>query len=219
MANNYYDATGVLVLNQVTPVISALFGGFKLDASFPSEGQAYIALVAEDHNPSWEDLCEGLSELATSLDLPLPDDPLAVEPLLETLSRHFGTDQDEALAHLIEHHQFEDAADLDALFLIATRFDDGHGLQEIRFEGCWHCSKPRLFNFGGDAQFFSREFEAYCASGQALQFGDSVRQALLKQDLEAIANHFTREVHRLLAGIQDASVRAQTQKRMSALLH
>lgn len=52
MANNYYDATGVLVLNQVTPVISALFGGFKLDASFPSEGQAYIALVAEDHNVS-----------------------------------------------------------------------------------------------------------------------------------------------------------------------
>ncbi|ELF6204803.1 TPA: hypothetical protein QEM76_003041 [Pseudomonas putida] len=219
MANNYYDATGVLVLNRVTPVISALFGGLKLDASHPGDGQAYIALVAEDNNPSWEDLCEGLSELATSLDLPLPDDALAVEPLLEILSRHFGTDQDEALSYLIEQHQFEDAADLDALFLIATRFDDGHGLQEIRFEGCWHCSKPRLFNFGGDAQFFSKEFEAYCASGQALQFGDSVRQALLKQDLEAVVNHFTREVQRLLAGIQDESVRVQTQKRLSALLH
>lgn len=26
MANTYYDATGVLVLNKVTPVITALFG-------------------------------------------------------------------------------------------------------------------------------------------------------------------------------------------------
>ncbi len=218
MANNYYDATGVLVLDRVTPVISALFGGFKLDASYPGEGQAYIALVAEDNNPSWEDLCEGLSELATSLGLPLPDDSQTVEPLLASLSLHFGADQDEALAHLIEHHQFEDAADLDALLLIATRFDDGHGLQEIRFEGCWHCSKPRLFNFGGDAQFFSKEFEAYSASSQALQFGDAIRQALLKQDLDAVANHFTREVRRLLAGIQDESARAQTQHRLSALL-
>ncbi|AUT46444.1 TPA: hypothetical protein RVE07_000113 [Escherichia coli] len=219
MANNYYDATGVLVLDRVTPVITALFGGFKLDASHPGDGQAYIALVAEDNNPSWVDLCAGLSELATSLGLPLPDDSQTVEPLLASLSLHFGADQDEALAHLIEHHLFEDAADLDALFLIATRFDDGHGLQEIRFEGCWHCSKPRLFNFGGDAQFFSREFVAYCTSGQALQLGDSVRQALLRQDLEAVASHFTREVQRLLAGIQDESVRVQTQKRLSSLLH
>lgn len=75
MANNYYDATGVLVLDRVTPVITALFGGFKLDASHPGDGQAYIALVAEDNNPSWEDLCEGLSELATSLGLPLPTIP------------------------------------------------------------------------------------------------------------------------------------------------
>jgi len=28
MANNYYEATGVLVLDRVTPVIQALFGTF-----------------------------------------------------------------------------------------------------------------------------------------------------------------------------------------------
>ena len=31
MANNYYDATGVLMLNRITPVITALFGAFELD--------------------------------------------------------------------------------------------------------------------------------------------------------------------------------------------
>ena len=48
MANNYYDATGVLVLDQVTPVITALFGGLKLDASYPGNGEVYIAQIAED---------------------------------------------------------------------------------------------------------------------------------------------------------------------------
>ena len=32
MANNYYEATGVLVLDRVTPVIQALFGAFALAA-------------------------------------------------------------------------------------------------------------------------------------------------------------------------------------------
>ena len=31
MSNNYYDATGVLVLDRITPVMTALFGGFNLD--------------------------------------------------------------------------------------------------------------------------------------------------------------------------------------------
>ena len=34
MANNYYEATGVLVLDRVTPVIQALFGAFALHILF-----------------------------------------------------------------------------------------------------------------------------------------------------------------------------------------
>lgn len=48
MANNHYEATGVLVLDRVTPVIRALFGGFQLDADYPGNGDAYIALVASN---------------------------------------------------------------------------------------------------------------------------------------------------------------------------
>jgi len=51
MANNYYEATGVLVLDRVTPVIQALFGAFALDESHPGNGQAYIAQIAETTNP------------------------------------------------------------------------------------------------------------------------------------------------------------------------
>ena len=74
---------------------------------------------------------------------------------------NFTVDQDEELAHLIEHHPFENEADLEALFLIASRFDDGHQLTAILFEGCWHCIKPRLFEFGGDACFLSKEAVSY----------------------------------------------------------
>jgi hypothetical protein len=42
------------------------------------------------------------------------------------------------------------------LFLIATRFDDGHHLTAIQFEGCWYCSKPRLFEFGGNGCYLGR---------------------------------------------------------------
>ena len=52
MANNYYEATGVLVLDRVTPVIQALFGAFALDESHPGNGQAYIAQIAETTNPA-----------------------------------------------------------------------------------------------------------------------------------------------------------------------
>lgn len=134
------------------------------------------------------------------------------------MSPHFGADRDEALDNLIEHHQFEDAADLDALFLIATRFDDGHGLKEIQFEGCWHCSKPRLFEFGGDGYFISREFEVSNASGQSIQFGHGIRQALLAQDLDGVAALIVRETRRLLDGVQDDAQRQQVQQRLLDLL-
>ena len=39
MANTYFDATGVLVLDRVTPVITTLFGGFKLDEAYPGNGE------------------------------------------------------------------------------------------------------------------------------------------------------------------------------------
>ncbi|GHU04838.1 hypothetical protein FACS1894158_05990 [Betaproteobacteria bacterium] len=69
MANNYYDATGVLVLSQVTPVIKALFGAFHLDETYPGDGQAYIARISESNNPLWDDVQDGLADLAVELGL------------------------------------------------------------------------------------------------------------------------------------------------------
>lgn len=221
MANNYYDATGVLVLDKVTPVITALFGAFKLDADTPGNGEAYIARISEANDPQWDDVLEGLADLAATNGLDLPDriDGSPIADILHLLATHFDVDDDEELENLIDHQSFEDSADLQALFLIATRFDDGHNLQEIRFEGCWYCSKPRLFNFGGDGSFISREFSVFGASGHVLYVGNRVRQALLIQDLETAANEIFIETRRLLAGISDEAQRQQLQQRLVALLH
>ncbi len=219
MANNYYDATGVLVLDRVTPVIQALFGAFALDASYPGNGCAYIAQIAETNHPQWSDVLDGLEGLADQLGIPMPDDDgLTIEPLLDLLATHFGADQDEELAHLIEHHRFEDSADLEALFLIATRLDDGHRLVAIRFEGCWHCSKPRLFEFGGDSCFLSREVRLFGVSTRALELGEQLRKAILAADVEEASAVIALETAGLLAGVNDEPFRMNLRRRVAERL-
>jgi len=125
MANHYYGATGVLVLKQVTPVINALFGAFQLDANYPGDGQAYIAIVSEENNPLWDDVHAGLTALVGSLGL-VTDETASIQQVLNLLAGQFAaTDDDEAFQELVERHVFEDSVELDTLFLIAIHLDDG----------------------------------------------------------------------------------------------
>lgn len=216
MANNYYEGTGVLVLERVTPVIKALFGAFALNEGHPGNGQAYIAQIAETTNPQWPDVLDGLEGFATQLGIPMPDDEgLSIPPLLELLAVHFGADEDDELANLIERHSFEGTADLDALFLIATRFDDGHHLTAIQFEGCWYCSKPRLFEFGGNGCYLSREVQVFRTSSQALQLGDQLRKTILSADIEEASALIALEAANLLAGINDEQFRLNVRRRVA----
>ncbi|MCL1961350.1 MAG: hypothetical protein FWG56_06190 [Desulfovibrionaceae bacterium] len=212
MADNYYDATGVLILERVTPVITALFGVFNLDESYPGNGQAYIARVSGEGSRSWDSVLDGLIDLAAKLGLAAPgadktDGDAGGEPpivaVLTRLAEHFGADQNEELENLIEHHQFEDDADLEALFLIASCFNDGHNLVAIEFEGCWYCSKPRLFEFGGEGSFLSREIQVFSQSSTARFIGQELRNAIVADDPDAAAELIAKETRRLLAGITD----------------
>jgi hypothetical protein len=76
MADNFYRATGVLVLDKVTPVITALFSGYSLNAAYPGNGKAYIA-KDDNNDPIWEKVREDLIKLAAQLDLRIPknDEP------------------------------------------------------------------------------------------------------------------------------------------------
>ena len=223
MANNYQYATGVLMLDRVTPVISALFGAFHLNGSYPGNWKAYIARLAEINDPQWSDVLNGLMALAAQLDLPTPDDAegedgedsdteLSMPALIDLIAPHFGADQNQDLANLIEHHPFEGSADLDALFLIATCFDDDHHLVAIQLEGCWSCSPSRLFEFGGPGCFISRELTVSSESTHALQLGEELRTAILAGDLAAASNRIANETLALLAAITDDQVRARLRR-------
>jgi hypothetical protein len=220
MANNYCDATGVLMLDRVTPVIKALFGAFNLDETYPGNGQAYIARISESNNPVWDDVRGSLAELAAQLGLIVPnqDDEAMIETLLRTMAVYFKADQNEELETLIEHHSFDDTADLEALFLIATCFDDGHHLEAIMFEGCWYCSKPRLFEFGGDGCFLSREICLSTTSSQAIGLGQQLRNAILAANIEEASRLVAQETGNLLSGINDLRFRSTLRQRVAERL-
>jgi hypothetical protein len=208
MANNYYQMTGVLTLERVTPVIGALFGAFHLDADYPGQGQAYIVLTDDDDFPDRDELIAGLSRLGADLGvLPREEEDADAKTVLSALAGHFHVEHDEALQELIERCPFEDGADLDTLFLLARCFDDGHRLAAIESEGCWHCSKPRLFEFGGDACFYSRTVRMFDESHRIRALGGTLYSALRREDISGAATLIALETSRLLDSILDACTR------------
>ncbi|NNM52099.1 MAG: hypothetical protein HKM02_07725 [Pseudomonadales bacterium] len=217
MAINYYDMTGVLILDQVTPVIKALFNGYNLDGSFPGKGQAYIANISESSNCSWYSVCENLESLAKELGLKI-DESNMIEEVLSVLASHFSANQNNDLANLMENSTFEDDASLDALFTIAKAFDDGHGLKAFKYEGCWHCDKPRLDNFGGHGEFTGSHVTVRGSSTGIVELGEKLEAAIESGNTNKAAELICKQVSSLLAGIYDEVVRKEVANNLVQML-
>lgn len=214
MANAYYDLTGVLQLQHVTPVIGALFGPFRLEKDYPGGGEVYIAKIAENE-PSWDDIQENLGVLVAELGLSLSSDAEGnVADHLRILASHFGMDQDPGMLRIIEGID-ECDVDLGVLFGIARRFNDGHGLKAMKIEGCWHCDKPRLFHFGGNGEYYGEHIYVGESSITALHLGADVDEALGAGDLSKASERLLREVNTLLNGVKDEVVRASLRAKLS----
>ncbi|MDR1936516.1 MAG: hypothetical protein LBS49_13235 [Candidatus Accumulibacter sp.] len=222
MANHYYDATGVLRLDRVTPVIRALFGAFLFDEAYPGNGEAFIARLSEGNDPQWGDIRDGLIDLAADLEIARPDDgdPPSMASILKALAGHFGAGPDDELARILVRGPFDDSdpAEMETLFLIATCFDDGHRLNALQFQGAWYCSRPRLMAFGGDGLFLSREVSLQSASDQVLTLGTELRQALLAEDVETASALIAQENLNRLCGVRDEGVRARLRQRVGERL-
>ena len=222
MANNTYEATGVLHLERVTPVIRALFNGFNLDETDPGNGQAYIA-IADEAEHTWERVLEDLTTLATQLGIPTPgkdkDDENAhpMDIIFEQLAKHFGASYNEELDGLIENHDFDGDgnADLETLFFLANCFNDGHNLTAIEYEGCWYCSKLRLFEFGGDAAYLSKEIQLYSTSSTARLIGPSLRHAIVSNDVNDAAKIITQKIQAFLTRIPNKKFRTHVTKEIA----
>ncbi|AZD86811.1 hypothetical protein C4K14_3989 [Pseudomonas chlororaphis subsp. aureofaciens] len=220
MANNYYDGTGVLLLDTVTPVITALFDGYKLDPTYPGNGAAYVALIAEDNSPQWIDVRDGLEIVAKQHQLSLGDgEERSLTDLIELLATHFQTTQSSVLHDLLSNEELDNEPNLYSLFVIAQVLDDGHGLRAIEWQGCWHSSKPRLSEFGGDFFYNSRSLRLSGNSSTWLELARTLEAALLADELDDAARLITQSVGRVFAGVNDTAIRVELHERVCAMLH
>lgn len=219
MANSYYDCTGALVLGKVTPVIKALFGAFNLESGEPGSGEVSIAKISESDSLTWDDVLDNFDELITQLAIPAPDQPYqTVSDYLGILAKHFGTADDKFIQELIQRDDFEDDPSLGTLFGLADRFDDGHGMKAMKLEGCWHSDRPRLFAFGGDGAYHSRNFRHSVSSSDARELGEAMDAALANDDLDAAAGRIMKEVDVILKSVTDARVRDELTAKLASLM-
>jgi hypothetical protein len=213
-----YQMTGVLTLKRVTPVITALFGKFHLDAHRPGEGQAYIALTGNERFPYLNSIIIELSRLDAAQGLLQWEEEeeaiMDARRVLCALAGHFHVEQDEALQALIQQGSFEDCIDLDTLFMLATRFDDGHQLAAIESEGGWQCGESHLFRFGGDACFHSPIVRLCDESHRIRVLGGALYSALAKENFTKAASLLALETARLLDGILDERTREAVRQRL-----
>lgn len=161
MANNYYQATGIVYADKATPVLKALFEAYEFCDDFPGKGEFYINIDYEMSVLSFEcGLYNALADLAIELKLEIP--PVGEEAQdmlkdtirhLEYLATHFntvGTPEYRTLIDALPGMADDVIVMPDALYRIARVLDDGHGIMGVAYQGAWTCSKPRLDNFGGD---------------------------------------------------------------------
>ncbi|KFK91757.1 hypothetical protein [Serratia sp. Ag2] len=203
-----YNMSGVMVLNNVTPVITALFGAFNMKQVCPDDnGRIYITQKTED-NTSWHHINDALLILSSQLGLLLPKNTdRKIKDTLYALATYFNATQHEKLTLILEDYPFDSKADLYALFILAVCFDDGHGLQEIRFEGGWKIERPQIFGFGGNGAFLSREIVSIGTSSQPIAIGEKLRAAILNNDTERAADIIFSSLSFLLLGIHDNKIR------------
>lgn len=142
-----HDVTGVLTLDRVTPVITALFGTFVHRVVYPADGKGCRIEVSETAVPLWKDILKALIALEKDLEIQVPHyltpkPSMAMHLIL--LAAHLRADDRVDLHQLCVDHTFDGDADLAHLFMIATSLDDGHGLFAIRYQGAPSHGNPLL---------------------------------------------------------------------------
>lgn len=208
MAHNYYDGTGVLVLDKVTPVIRGLFGLFRMDENYPGEGRVYIAQSSEVCTPTWDEIADNVYNTAKSLGLTLAE-PEWANWSLETYLKLLAPKTGEAVIETILPEDHETEADLGDVFDIAKMFDDGHGLKAMKIQNAWHADSLRLNEFGGSGEYFGKHYFTQGDSRQVISYGEAVDAALEKTDCTAAGKVIAARAQELLEGILDSSVQCE----------
>lgn len=211
MSNTYSDMTGVLRFAgqvNITPVIKALFGPFELDPSHPGGDEAYIARISESSWTHWEAIVDSIQGQLEALGIPEPDltdEDSAIEELLSLLGEKLNCS--EAVDEFVDGVDFDGDADIQDLFDLAMLFDDGHGLVSVSAETGWHCDRPKLGEFGGAGEHFSRSVRASASSSEPLGVGQEVDRALAAGKVDLAAQTLAKHARDVLDWAVDSDFR------------
>lgn len=206
MANNYSDATGVLLFDGpavITPVIRLLFKPFCLDEKPEGdESTRYISVLSEDCDYDWDRYTELLGNNAQR-DLGLDiDESLMSSEVLEAIGTHCGVN----LRPWIESIDFDGSPTMSDVVRIAQALADGHNLIGHCLEGAWHCDKPRLWEFGGWLSFSGKHYELDFSTSEAMHYAQAIDSAFSSNVGDA-ATALSRFVRTLLDGVSDEAAR------------
>lgn len=104
------------------------------------------------------------------------------------------------------------------LYLLATKFDDGHGLHGLRMDGSWYCSKLWLDEFGGYGKYLGKHFNYSMDSYGETNMAEQLDQALSDGDIQAPTESITRDVLFKLNSIADEAQRDAVRQRLIILM-
>jgi hypothetical protein len=218
MPKSYYDMTGVLVLDKVTPVIEAFFAPLKFDPTFPGNGEAYICMQTKKHLPKWDEVLINLRGLVKNLGLALPaeaDDDMTSH--LHLLASHFGTSLEDCVL-CIDDMSFGADPEVEELFSLSLLFNDGHGLKSVKTDAAWTSSQPGLFEFGGVGEFIGQHYRTQTVSQIAIELGPLLDEALAAGDLTEATGILQGFVENFLYGIQDDSAQDDVRRMLGETL-
>jgi hypothetical protein len=221
MSNNYYDATGVLFVKKITPVIKALFGEF--DVRMVGGIEAYIANLSEISAINWDEITDELNAMISQLGLSSEDGKtLSTIDAIKTLGIHFKVSDDPGFMGFLENFEqnrrFEDDPDLEDLYRLGLFFDDSHGLKGFRMQGAWTCDKPRIDEFGGGGVFRTPLVNISSWSNDAVSMGSALDMALAEGNFDKAAAVVYNHTNSILDGICDETSRVAVREMMSSRL-
>lgn len=216
MKNIHYDAYGVLKLDTITPIISTLFHGYKLEKSHLND-DVYVSQLSSRSKANWNDLMFALVNLAKQRNLSLPSD-YPLNAVLKGFAQHFGVDSQSELTAFIEQGHFSNTPEIADLFLLATAFDDGHHLTTIQYTSLWYCSRSPSLQFGHDNYFLSKEVRLFATSTHTHVLGEKLRNAALTNAVAECAHLLIDELLHSLSGICNTSLRADIHRHIAERL-
>ena len=206
MTATFFDTTGVLMLEKVTPVIKAIYGGYNPDAECLDDGTYCIAMTQYGGDSSWGTVIDALANLVQHEDT---DSDIEI---LTSLAKRFGVENDERFSKIIANEFFTGEASIDVLYEIATLFDDGHKISGYLTESAWHSTYALVFGFGGTGTFQGKHYGCTFSSNNAGGFGKEINQDLSGGNLDAAAERIQYQVNKLLNGVVCENQRAALKK-------